>query len=70
MSPKTSVTLAALPVTNYGSAITRAIEWLGHRYLLARPVNAPQLRNRENSLSPQTFDIGSCKTAPLDGLSK
>lgn len=25
---------------NYGPAIARAVEWLGDRYLLARPINA------------------------------
>jgi hypothetical protein len=29
-----------LPVSNYGSAIARALEWLGDRYLLAKPINA------------------------------
>jgi hypothetical protein len=32
--------LQPLPVANYGSAIARAIEWLGNRYLLAKPINA------------------------------
>jgi hypothetical protein len=31
--------LQPLPVANYGSAIARAIEWLGDRYLLAKPIN-------------------------------
>lgn len=30
----------SLPVANYGSAIARAVEWLGDRYLLAKPINA------------------------------
>ena len=29
-----------LPVANYGSAIAKALEWLGDRYLLAKPINA------------------------------
>jgi hypothetical protein len=29
-----------LPVSNYGSAVARALEWLGDRYLLAKPINA------------------------------
>jgi hypothetical protein len=29
----------ALPVANYSSAIARAVDWLGDRYLLAHPVN-------------------------------
>jgi hypothetical protein len=32
--------LQSLPVANYSSAIARAVEWLGDRYLLARPVKA------------------------------
>jgi hypothetical protein len=34
----------SLPVANYSSAIARAVDWLGDRYLLAIPINAP--RNR------------------------
>ena len=34
----------SLPVANYSSAIARAVDWLGDRYLLARPINAS--RNR------------------------
>jgi hypothetical protein len=29
-----------LPVANYSSAISRAVEWLGDRYLLAKPIKA------------------------------
>jgi hypothetical protein len=29
-----------LPIANYSSAIAKAVEWLGDRYLLAKPVNA------------------------------
>jgi hypothetical protein len=29
-----------LPVANYSPAIAKALEWLGERYLLARPVQA------------------------------
>ena len=34
----------ALPVANYSSAIARAVEWLGDRYLLAKPINAAPSR--------------------------
>lgn len=27
-------------VANYASAVARALEWLGDRYLLAKPINA------------------------------
>jgi hypothetical protein len=30
----------SLPVANYSPAIARAVEWLGDRYLLAKPMNA------------------------------
>jgi hypothetical protein len=29
-----------LPVSNHGPAVARALEWLGDRYLLAKPINA------------------------------
>ena len=29
----------SLPVANYSSAIARAVDWLGDRYLLAHPGN-------------------------------
>jgi hypothetical protein len=32
--------LKLLPMANYSSAIARAVEWLGDRYLLAKPINA------------------------------
>jgi hypothetical protein len=28
------------PTANYSSAIAKAVEWLGDRYLLAKPINA------------------------------
>lgn len=28
------------PVSNYDRALARAVEWLGDRYLLAKPINA------------------------------
>lgn len=30
----------SVPVANYSSAIARAVDWLGDRYLLAKPINA------------------------------
>jgi hypothetical protein len=32
--------LKPLPVANYRPAIARAVEWLGDRYLLAKPINS------------------------------
>jgi hypothetical protein len=40
MSDELNPPLQSLPVANYSSAIARAVEWLGDRYLLARPVKA------------------------------
>jgi hypothetical protein len=33
-------TPVSLPVANYSSAIAKAVNWLGDRYLLAHPINA------------------------------
>ena len=44
MTEKSNHPLKSLPVANYRSAIARAVEWLGDRYLLAKPINfAPRL---------------------------
>jgi hypothetical protein len=40
MPDKRNQTLQSLPVANYSRAIARAVEWLGDRYLLAKPINA------------------------------
>jgi hypothetical protein len=34
----------SLPVANYSSAIATALQWLGDRYLLAKPINAAPSR--------------------------
>jgi hypothetical protein len=41
MSHKQTPTLQSPPLANYSSAVARAVEWLGDRYLLARPINTP-----------------------------
>jgi hypothetical protein len=38
----------SLPVSNYNAAIARAVEWLGDRYLLARPINANAPARRQS----------------------
>ena len=43
--------LQLLPVANYSASIARAVEWLGDRYLLARPMNASRLASRSRSSS-------------------
>jgi hypothetical protein len=40
MTEKLNQPLKSLPVANYRSALARAVEWLGDRYLLAKPVNS------------------------------
>jgi len=40
MTDKRNHPLKSLPVANYRSAIARAVEWLGDRYLLAKPINS------------------------------
>ena len=40
MTEKRNQPLKSLPVTNYRSALARAVEWLGDRYLLAKPINS------------------------------
>ena len=40
MTEKRNQPLKALPVVNYRSALARAVEWLGDRYLLAKPINS------------------------------
>jgi hypothetical protein len=40
MTEKHNEPLKSLPVENYATAIARALEWLGDRYLLAKPINS------------------------------
>jgi len=39
MTEKQTRPLKSLPVANYKSALARAVEWMGDRYLLAKPIN-------------------------------
>jgi hypothetical protein len=57
-----------LPVANYGSAVARALEWLGDRYLLAKPINAG-VRPRERAAAIQHRQAPSIKgrAAPFAG---
>ncbi len=38
-------------VSDYSPAIAKAVEWLGDRYLLAKPINAPRRRESATVLS-------------------
>jgi hypothetical protein len=40
MSTRQGQVSLSLPVENYSSAIAKAVEWLGDRYLLAKPINS------------------------------
>jgi hypothetical protein len=40
MTERRNRPLKPLPVANYRSALARALEWLGDRYLLAKPINS------------------------------
>jgi hypothetical protein len=46
MTDRKTQSLKPLPMANYSSAIARAVEWLGDRYLLAKPINASAQRSR------------------------
>jgi hypothetical protein len=40
MTEKRKHALQSWPAANYQSALARALEWLGDRYLLAKPINS------------------------------
>jgi hypothetical protein len=46
MTQKQGHTQQSPPVSNYDRAIARAVEWLGDRYLLAKPINTHTLLPR------------------------
>jgi hypothetical protein len=48
MTHKQDHTVKSPPVSSYDRALARAVEWLGDRYLLAKPINAHTLPRREN----------------------
>jgi len=53
-----------LPAADYSFAIARAREWLGDRYLLARPMNAARRRSADGPPSLDDFTQAfprSCK---------
>jgi hypothetical protein len=47
MPDKREHTLNRLPATDYSYAIAWAREWLGDRYLLAKPINAARPRSAD-----------------------
>jgi hypothetical protein len=48
MTDKQDQTLPPPPASSYDRALARAVEWLGDRYLLAKPINAHTLPRRES----------------------
>ena len=44
----------SLPVENYSSAIAKAVEWLGDRYLLAKPINSAPVREAQGAAHKST----------------
>jgi hypothetical protein len=55
MTDKQDHTPHSPPVSSYDRALARAVEWLGDRYLLAKPINTHALPRREH--------IGTASTA-------
>jgi hypothetical protein len=53
MIDKQDHTFQSPPGPSYDRALARAVEWLGDRYLLAKPINAPTLPRREY---PRSFE--------------
>jgi len=59
MPTKRDHTAPSLPVSNYSSAIARAVEWLGDRYLLATPVNSIFSRRKSSAIEQRRKDHSS-----------
>jgi len=55
MPEKRDPLLHSLPVANYSESIARAVEWLGDRYLLARPINASRSRSAGGRAESKSF---------------
>ncbi len=57
MPDKLHRTVPSLPVSNYSSAVARAVEWLGDRYLLAKPVNTSLPERRSSAIDRHRKDV-------------
>jgi hypothetical protein len=57
MPDKQNDTVPSLPVSNYSSAIARAVQWLGDRYLLAKPINTPLSQRRSSAIDRRRIDV-------------
>jgi hypothetical protein len=49
MRDKRDHTQEGAPLADYASAVARAVEWLGDRYLLAKPINIHMQPPRSSS---------------------
>jgi hypothetical protein len=61
MSSKRQHTVPSLPVSNYSSAIARAVQWLGDRYLLATPINTLLPRRRSSAIERPRNDFAQAR---------
>jgi hypothetical protein len=66
MSTRLGLESQSLPVANYSSAIAKAVEWLGDRYLLAKPINSAlrgeaqaEPRKKAHRRLRSSWDIGN-----------
>jgi hypothetical protein len=59
MTQKQGHTQQSPSVSNYDRALARAVEWLGDRYLLAKPINAHTLPR----LQSHRFSVDTASTA-------
>jgi hypothetical protein len=57
MPDKLHQTVPSLPVSNYSSAIAKAVEWLGDRYILAEPVNATLAERQSSAIDRRRKDV-------------
>ncbi len=64
MPEKRNSPLQSLPVANYSVSIARAVEWLGDRYLLARPINGPRSRTTSGRAVFNRFSQSKSRSFP------
>jgi hypothetical protein len=57
MPDKLHHTIPSLPVSNYSLAVARAVEWLGDRYLLAKPVNTSLPERQSPAINRHRKDV-------------
>jgi hypothetical protein len=65
MSDKQDHTVPSLPVSNYSSAIARAVAWLGDRYLLATPINTTLSQRLSAAIDRHRKDVAWANRHPL-----